>query len=282
LDTTVAGHHLYLSSYTLFHLIINPLVVILLGYYMMRREGLKTHTVLLFLTSLSIVVIVLSRVAHYLLNQDYYLENGISLYNLSASGFTMFGGFILAIPFLLLFAWLVRFSAGRLFDLITPGWALGIFFNKIGCLFTGCCFGQPTSLPWGLIYPADSLPYQYFRTISATPGGELMVVTPLLKLAPVQVYESLIGLLGFALSLVLLKKKLPPGLVFLGFAALFSGSRLGTHYIRANPNMQDTMTIPLLYLGCTLLAGGLAVIILRRKQNAYRSIAEGSCEERGL
>ena len=272
INTTVAGYHLYLSSYTLFNLILNPLVVIGSGYYLLRREGWKAHIILLFLTSLSLLVIVFSRLTHYMLNQSYYLETGISVFELSSSGFATYGGFIAAIPFIFLFAWLARFPAARLFDLITPGWALGICFNKIGCLLNGCCFGRPTSLPWGLTYPADSLPYRYFRTISSTADGNLLVVTPLLKLAPVQIYESLVGLIGFGLSWVLLKKGLPHGLVCLGFAALFSGSRLGTHFIRVNPHDQSFDFIPWLYLFCTLLAAGLMILILwRRQQNEHRS-----------
>jgi phosphatidylglycerol:prolipoprotein diacylglycerol transferase len=271
LNTTIAGHHLYLSSYTLFNLILNPLAVMVVGYVLMRRQGFKARVTLLSLLSLCIAVIAFSRLSNYVLNRNYYLENGISIFQLSSFGFTMFGGFILAIPLIFLWARLVKFPPGRLFDLLTPGWALGIFFNKIGCLLNGCCFGRPTALPWGLVYPAGSLPYRYFRTVSQQ-GGDLTVITPLFKLVPVQIYESIIGLLGFLLALTLLKRKLPPGVVCLGFAFLYSAARLGMHYVRViDPHTQYAEFLPLVYVGCILLAGGLlALILLRSENHAHR------------
>jgi len=47
-------------------------------------------------------------------------------------------------------------------------WAMG----KLGCLFNGCCYGKPCSLPWGIVFPEE---------IEGTPAG--------IPLHPTQVYE---------------------------------------------------------------------------------------------
>ena len=37
-------------------------------------------------------------------------------------------------------------------DVFAPGIALGHAIGRVGCLFAGCCFGRPTSLPWGIVF----------------------------------------------------------------------------------------------------------------------------------
>ena len=35
-------------------------------------------------------------------------------------------------------------------NLIAPGIAVGVAVGRIGCFLKGCCYGKPTSLPWGV------------------------------------------------------------------------------------------------------------------------------------
>jgi phosphatidylglycerol:prolipoprotein diacylglycerol transferase len=36
---------------------------------------------------------------------------------------------------------------------------MGLAFGRIGCFLNGCCFGKPTSLPWGVRFPYRSFVY---------------------------------------------------------------------------------------------------------------------------
>jgi phosphatidylglycerol:prolipoprotein diacylglycerol transferase len=38
---------------------------------------------------------------------------------------------------------------GRYGNLLAPPIALGMAIGRMGCFFSGCCFGTPTDLPWG-------------------------------------------------------------------------------------------------------------------------------------
>lgn len=73
-------------------------------------------------------------------------------------------------------------STGDAFALaIPPGHALG----RIGCLLQGCCFGTPTTMPWGLRYPAHS-----FAHASHVAAGALPRSAPLsLAVHPAPLYE---------------------------------------------------------------------------------------------
>ena len=55
-------------------------------------------------------------------------------------------------------------------DAAAPGLALGYAIGRIGCLLNGCCYGCPTTLPWGIHFPDahDGLPHhptQIYATI---------------------------------------------------------------------------------------------------------------------
>jgi phosphatidylglycerol---prolipoprotein diacylglyceryl transferase len=39
---------------------------------------------------------------------------------------------------------------GKKGNLFAPGIALGVAIGRIGCFLQGCCFGTPTTLPWGV------------------------------------------------------------------------------------------------------------------------------------
>ncbi len=47
-----------------------------------------------------------------------------------------------------------RFS--RYFDAVLPAACTGYMIARCGCLLAGCCFGTPTSLPWGVRYVRQS------------------------------------------------------------------------------------------------------------------------------
>ncbi len=38
-------------------------------------------------------------------------------------------------------------------DAAAPGIALGYAIGRIGCFLNGCCYGTPTDLPWGVVFP---------------------------------------------------------------------------------------------------------------------------------
>lgn len=71
----------------------------------------------------------------------------------------------------------------RTADALMPGLALGQAFGRLGCLMNGCCYGLPTTLPWGISFPRghETFPENAVRAI---------------PVHPVQVYEAL---LNFAL-----------------------------------------------------------------------------------
>ncbi|MBM3459117.1 MAG: prolipoprotein diacylglyceryl transferase [Armatimonadetes bacterium] len=54
-----------------------------------------------------------------------------------------------------------KLPALALADAAAPGLALGYAIGRIGCLLNGCCFGSPTSLPWGMPFPEGTAGVHY-------------------------------------------------------------------------------------------------------------------------
>ena len=96
----------------------------------------------------------------------------------------LLGGIILGIIALVTGRYVLRIRQNILdaFAIIAP---LGFAIQKIGCFMNGCCYGKPTSLPWGVQYPADTLPH-YSQFKSGLIGTNELLSQ---HIHPVQLYE---------------------------------------------------------------------------------------------
>jgi phosphatidylglycerol---prolipoprotein diacylglyceryl transferase len=103
-------------------------------------------------------------------------------------------------------------------DLFAPAIALGIAIGRIGCLLRGCCYGTPTSLPWGVNF-GDGIPRH-----------------------PTQLYEALFMLATFA-GLVAIKNRVaqPGGLFRILMVAYFS-CRFAVEFIRVEGGTEWGLT----------------------------------------
>jgi phosphatidylglycerol:prolipoprotein diacylglycerol transferase len=103
-------------------------------------------------------------------------------------------------------------------DALAPSVALGTMFGRVGCFLNGCCYGRPTKLPWGVVYPPDSFPGLEF--------GD----TPI---HPAQLYFAIGGLLLFLILWGLRRHVRTPGVLFWVFVILFGAMRFFLDFTRA-------------------------------------------------
>jgi len=106
-------------------------------------------------------------------------------------------------------------------DACAPGIAIGNFFGRQGCFAAGCCWGKPTSLPWGVKF--------------SELGHEITGVPTDAYLHPTQLYESFAMLLVFFFLLWLHKRKRFSGQVVLAYALLYSAIRFAIEFVRDDP-----------------------------------------------
>ncbi|MCU1267376.1 MAG: Prolipoprotein diacylglyceryl transferase [Acidobacteria bacterium] len=106
-------------------------------------------------------------------------------------------------------------------DACAPGIALGNVLGRLGCFSAGCCWGKPTTEPWGVRFT------ELAHEITGVPTG-----TPL---HPTQLYESLSMLLVFFFLLWLHRHRRFSGQVILAYALLYAAIRFVIEFFRDDP-----------------------------------------------
>jgi len=133
-------------------------------------------------------------------------------------GLTLYGGVVAGTMGGLATARRLRMPMWTVADALVPSVALGTMFGRIGCFLNGCCYGHPTRLPWGVVYPPDSFPGLEFGH------------TPI---HPSQIYFALAGLALFALLWNVRRRFTVPGTLFWIFIVLFALIRIPLDSTRA-------------------------------------------------
>ena len=145
-------------------------------------------------------------------------------------------------------------------DACAPGIAVGNFFGRQGCFAAGCCWGKPTTLPWGVKFTEL--------------GHEITGVPTDTYLHPTQLYESFAMLIVFLFLLWLHKHKRFNGQVILAYALLYSIIRFAIEFVRDDPRGDIFGLTTLTGLSTSQmisLAVGLAALVLLvvRWRHAY-------------
>jgi len=144
------------------------------------------------------------------------------LLTLARSGGVFYGGLILAVTVAL---WYIRRVALPLWttcDMFAPGIALGHVIGRFGCFFAGCCYGKPTTRPWGITF--------------TDPFAAANVGTPLgVPLHPTQLYEAGAEFLILVFLLTTERKGRPfAGRTFWLYMLLYAVSRFIIEFFRGD------------------------------------------------
>jgi phosphatidylglycerol:prolipoprotein diacylglycerol transferase len=167
----------------------------------------------------TLVASVLGARALYVLEhiQD-YRSNWMTVLAVWQGGLTFYGGIVAGTIAGLWTARQLGMPMWSVADALAPSIALGTMFGRIGCFLNGCCYGRPTRLPWGVVYPPDSFPGLEF---GATP------------IHPAQIYFAIAGLALFAFLWSIRKRVTVPGQLFWTFVVLFALVRVLLDFTRA-------------------------------------------------
>ena len=133
-------------------------------------------------------------------------------------GLTLYGGLVAGVFGGLLMAKRLGLPTWVVADALAPSLAIGGAIGRVGCFLNGCCYGRPTSLPWGVSFPPDSFAGLDFGNA---------------RIHPSQLYFSLAGLGLFALVWALRKRLSPPGTLFWSSLMLYGLIRIPLDLTRA-------------------------------------------------
>ncbi len=181
-----------------------------------RKRDVAPHLIYDLSVILIIGAIVGSRGLYIITHLDSY--NGIiDMIALWQGGAVYYGGLILAVFGAIIYLRVKSVSFLKVADIMAPSIGIGIFFTRIGCFLSGCCFGHPTTSWAGVVFPDNSpAGYQY-------PG---------IHIHPTQLYSSAYGLIIFILLILVERIRVAEGSVF-GFMFIFYGiARFIVDYFR--------------------------------------------------
>ena len=176
------------------------------------------------------------------------------------SGGVFYGGLIGAVLTGYFLVRYYRLPWWKTADAFAPGIALGQAIGRLGCFAAGCCWGKPTSLPWGVRF---------------TPLGHEITGVPIdVDLHPTQLYESAATLVIFLFLLWLTGRKRFSGQIILFYAVLYSIARFLIEFLRDDPRGDIAGLTTLTGLSTSQLislivgTGSLVILIFRWRRAA--------------
>lgn len=178
-----------------FMIIVGVLICVFYIEWVGGRQGLQ-RKVFYDLGMVGLISGVLgARIFHILVEAPgYYWEHPLRVFDFWRGGFVSFGAYIMATASVFLYIKLRRLDFWRYIDVVAIGVPIIQFFIRIACLLTGCCYGKPTDLPWGIRFTDPAATAYHFY--------------PDLPLHPVQIYSALHALVLFiAINLFYFKKQ---------------------------------------------------------------------------
>jgi len=138
------------------------------------------------------------------------------------SGGTFYGGLAGAILTLLLYAHFQKMPTLRLMDAYGAAFPLGHAIGRLGCFAAGCCWGKPTTMPWGVTFKNEAA-----ARISGTPLG--------VPLHPTQLYESGAEFLNFLFLIWLGRRQRFTGQIAGAYMILYGIERGTIEFFRDDP-----------------------------------------------
>jgi len=226
------------------------------------------------ITILAIIFgIVGAKLFHLFENFDAFLEDPIGM-AFSPGGLTFFGGLILAVLSIWIYAVRKKIPFFYLADAAAPALALAYGIGRIGCHLAGDGdYGIPTDLPWGTNYENGTvLPSRMFEGTEIAknyPNGIVPNDTPL---HPTSVYEFLMAVIIFSILWKLRKNDWIQGKLFMYYLIFTSIARFSIEFIRLNPGILFGFTEAQLISIGLFMVGVIGLIYYAKNKDLKRYI----------
>jgi phosphatidylglycerol:prolipoprotein diacylglycerol transferase len=230
-------------------------VAIIVGSYLLKKEirrkniPLTDDDTMNFVLWVVVVGIIFARIYYVVFNPGYYLANPIEIPAIWHGGLAIHGGIIGGLLGGLIFVKRHGLIFWRLADAMAPSLILGQCFGRFGNFMNGDAHGAPTDMPWGIVFPPESIAGREF------PG---------IPLHPSMLYELGINLTIFCVLWFVLKKRdYKDGFLFGSYLILYSIGRFFVEMTRADSLMLGSFRAAQV-VSLTLVIGVLALIIYKK------------------
>lgn len=203
-------------------------IALIAGVWIIRGEsdrlglGLSKDDVYNYCLCGLIAGIIGGRIYYVIFNWPYYGRNPAEIPAIWHGGLAIHGGVIAGFLFSLWYARRRKIPFWRLGDAVAPALILGQAFGRFGNFMNGDAHGVPTSMPWGIIFPRESIAGWEF------PGRPVH---------PTMLYELMFNLCWFGILWRLRKRPHKDGFIFGLYVILYSVGRFIVSTFRADSLM---------------------------------------------
>ncbi len=203
-------------------------VVIGLFISLKRAKKMGVNPDLVYDMVILVVVssIIGSRIFYVIFHLDEFSGNWLDIINpfsgpggFGIAGLSMMGGVFLVVICAAVYSLIKKVKFSRLGDVIAPAFLLGAGITRIGCFLNGCCYGRPTTGPFGIIFP-DGAAGSFCDYLSRMHPEQHFT-----GLIPTQLMASALGFILFFVVLVLERWKRFDGYTTWLVLALYSIDR---------------------------------------------------------
>ena len=200
-------------------------IAISLGFYLLSKEvrrkqlDLSTDNLLDLLLWTVPSAIIGARLYYVVFHWGYYGSRPMDIFKLWQGGLAIHGGVLVGILVVYIFSRLRKVCFWDLTDAFVPSLILGQAIGRIGNLTNGDAFGLPTTLPWGIRFPAES------------PAG---MTFPGQATHPSMIYEMILNLAIFAFLWGIRKRGFRAGFLTAMYFILYAIARSIVSFTRAD------------------------------------------------
>lgn len=233
-----------------------------------RRAGLDSDQMTSLAVYVALAAIVGAKLFMILSNFDYYFERPSRIFSLSSlqAGGVFYGGLLAALATAIWYARRTGLPPLETADVFAPAVAIGHSIGRLGCFAAGCCWGQPSSLPWAVAF--------------TDPVAHETVGVPLnIHLHPTQLYEAA-GTLAIGLLLLkLFRAPHRPGAILGWYLLLYSAFRFGVEFLRAGAERVFPFGGPLSttqWVALLLVAAGIGLLSRQKKEPRSQPVKQAT------
>ena len=158
-----------------------------------------------FLFYVILIGIIGARLFYIIINLPYYKTNLLEVFQVCKGGLVYYGGFVAVLIFAFFYCKYKKLNIVKLIDIFAPALALGHTFGRIGCFFSGCCYGKNSDCFLAIAHKH-----------------------------PTQLYEACGNLIIFFILHNFLKKAHKDGYVFVLYMVLYSILRFCVEFFRGD------------------------------------------------
>ncbi len=189
-----------------------------LGLREAKRLGLDEDKVVNVILVVLIASVLGARALYVMEHIPEFRREWGSVIALWQGGLTLYGGIVAGTAAGLMAARRFGLPMWTVADALAPSLALGTVIGRVGCYLNGCCYGRPTRLPWGVVFPPDSFAGLEFGNAPVHPS---------------QLYAGAGGLVLFLILWAMRRRFSVAGTLFWTFIVLFALMRIPLDMTRA-------------------------------------------------